>query len=89
VACGDYFHPRYHEALGHRPQDLDIVFNYPDGNERRLLAWLREHGKPEVRLVLLGPDRDPALGRAPLLRKDVRPPGDDVAWTLAVYGRGG
>jgi hypothetical protein len=89
VACGDYFHPRYHEALGHRPRDLDLVFNYPDGNERRLLEWLLDHGPPGARLVILGPDRDPALGRAPLLRREVRPPGDEVAWTLAVYGRGG
>jgi hypothetical protein len=85
VARGDYFHPRYHEALGHRPSDLDLVFNYPDGNEGRLLEWLGAHGQPAVRLVILGPDRDPRLGRPPLLRREVRPPRSDVTWTLAVY----
>jgi hypothetical protein len=85
VAQGDYFHPRYHEALGHKPSDLDLVFNYPDGNEGRLLEWLGAHGKPAARLVVLGPDRDPRLARPALLRHEVRPAGSDVAWTLAVY----
>jgi hypothetical protein len=87
VARGDYFHPRYHEALGHRPRDLDLVFNYPDGNERRLLAWVEAEGKPEARLVILGPDRDPSLGRPALFLREVRPAGSAAAWTMAVYGR--
>ncbi|HEY6549299.1 MAG TPA: hypothetical protein VI589_15390 [Vicinamibacteria bacterium] len=85
VARGDYFHPRYHEALGHRPSDLDLVFNYPDGNESRLLEWLGAHGKPTSRLVIVGPDRDPRPGCPPLLLREVRPAGSDVAWTLAVF----
>lgn len=83
VAHGDYFHPRYHEALGHRPDDIDLVFNYPDGNEGRLLEWLGAHGKPGARLVILGPDRDPRLRGPALLRREVRPAGSDVAWTMA------
>jgi hypothetical protein len=85
MARGDYFHPRYHEALGHQPLDLDLVFNYPDGNEARLLSWLGAHGKPAVRLAILCPDRDPRLSHSPLLRREVRPAGSDVAWTLAVF----
>jgi len=85
VAQGDYFHPRFHEALGHRPGDIDLVLNYPDGNERRLLHWLGQRGKPEARLALLGPDRQPDLGTDPLSMHDVRPAGSPVAWTLVVY----
>jgi len=86
IAQGDYFHPRFHEVLGHRPEDIDLVLHYPDGNERRLLAWLGDRGKPEARLAVLSPERQPDLGFPPILSRDVRPAGSPVAWTLAVYG---
>jgi hypothetical protein len=85
IVHGDFFHPRYHEAAGLAPSSLDLVLNYPDGNERRLLAWLGEHGGSQTRLAVLGPDRALALGREPSLRREVRPPGRPVAWTLSVY----
>ena len=78
VAEGDFFDPRDYERIGLRPRDLDVVFNYPDGNERRLLQWLAEAGGPGTRLAILSPDHDPALGCAPESRTPV------AHWTLTV-----
>ena len=86
VSEGDFFDPSAYVPLGVAPGDLDLVFNYPDGNERRLLRWLAEHGGPETRLVILSPDRDPALGQPPEWREEVRPEGDAAApWSLNVF----
>ena len=86
VAEGNFLDPRAYERLGLPPRDLDLVFNYPDGNELRLIEWLAEHGGPQTRLVILGPDRDPALGLAPEWRASVPAEGDaTVAWTLSVF----
>ena len=79
VAEGDFLDPRAYEDLGLRPRDLEVVFNYPDGNERRLLEWLAEHGGPRTRLAILSPDHDPALGTRPESRTPV------AHWTLTVF----
>jgi len=85
VVEGDFFEPFAYEPLGVAPRDLDLVFNYPDGNEHRLLRWLGENGGPQTRLVILSPDREPALGRPPEWRAEVRPEGDTAAlWSLSV-----
>ena len=86
VVQGDFFDPQAYATLGVTPRDLDVVFNYPDGNERRLLQWLAEHGGPQTRLVILSPDHDPALGGPPEWRAAVPSTGDAAAhWTLAVF----
>ena len=86
VAEGDFFDPRAYELVGLMPRELALVFNYPDGNERRLLQWLAEQGGPETRLVILSPDHDPALGGAPEWRAPVRAEGDAAALgTLTVF----
>jgi hypothetical protein len=85
VAEGDYFSKADYAPLGIAPAELDLVFNYPDGNERRLLRFLAAHGKPELRLVVLSPDREPVLGAPPLMRTEVRPAREAVAWSLGVY----
>lgn len=86
VSEGDFFEPAAYAPLDVTPRDLDLVFNYPDGNEHRLLRWLAEHGGPQTRLVILSPDRDPALGRPPEWREEVRPEGDTAAlWSLTLF----
>ena len=57
-ACqGDYFDLSTYPKLGIRLEDVDAVFNYPDGNEHKLAAFLREHGRPGAFLIVLTPDR--------------------------------
>ena len=53
-ACqGDYFDLSTYPKLGIRVEDIDAFFNYPDGNEHRLAAFLGEHGRPGAFLVVL------------------------------------
>ena len=85
VAEGDFFDPRAYERVGLLPRDLDVVFNYPDGNEQPLLRWLAKHGRPQTRLAILSPDHDPALGGPPEWRAPVRAEGQAAVWTLAVF----
>jgi SAM-dependent methyltransferase len=86
IAEGDFFDLRSYAALGWAPRDVDLVFNYPDGNEKRLAGWLAEHGGPQTRLAVLSPDHDPALGLAADWRAPVRSNGDaSTEWTLAVF----
>ena len=85
VAQGDFFDPRAYDLLGFAPKALDVVFNYPDGNEQRLLRWLAEHGGPQTRLAILSPDHDPALGCPPEWRAPVRAEGQAAVWTLTVF----
>ena len=86
IALGDYLGVAEYAALGVAATELDLVFNYPDGNERRLLAWLRKHAGPQTRLAILSPDHEPALDAPPILRTRVEPgAGAGVAWSLSVY----
>ena len=86
IVEGDFFDPHAYARLGLDPSDLDVVFNYPDGNERRLLQWLSAHGGAKTRLAILSPDHDPALGSPPEWRVSVRVGGGASAdWTLAVF----
>ncbi len=54
---GDYFDLSTYPKLGIRFEDIDAFFNYPDGNEHKLAAFLREHGRPGAFLVVLTPER--------------------------------
>lgn len=57
-ACqGDYFDLSSYPKLGIRVEDIDAFFNYPDGNEHKLAAFLREHGRPGAFLVVITPER--------------------------------
>jgi hypothetical protein len=86
IVEGDFFDPQAYAPLGLAPHDLDVVFNYPDGNERRLLQWLSAHGGAQTRLAILSPDHDLALGSPPEWRVSVRVGGGASAnWTLAVF----
>jgi len=54
---GDYFDLSTYPKLGIRVEDVDAFFNYPDGNEHKLAAFLREHGRPGAFLIVLTPER--------------------------------
>lgn len=89
IAEGDFFDLRPYATLGWATRELDLVFNYPDGNERRLARWLADHGGPQTRLAILGPDHDPAIGLMADWRAAVRGEGDaSTEWTLAVFSPG-
>jgi len=53
---GDYFDVSTYPKLGIRVEDIDVFFNYPDGNEHKLAAFLREHGRTGAFLVVLTPE---------------------------------
>jgi hypothetical protein len=87
VAIGDYFEGADYARLDVAPSEIDVVFNYPDGNERRLLEWLKRHAGPGTLLVVLSPDQEPALGAAPEWRMRVEPR-EGVAWSLSLFAPG-
>ncbi len=53
---GDYLDLSTYPKLGIRLEDVDAFFNYPDGNEHKLAALLRDHGRPGAFLVILTPE---------------------------------
>jgi hypothetical protein len=57
VCEGDYLALSTYPKLGVRLEDIDAFFNYPDGNEHKLAAFLRDHARPGAFLVVLTPDR--------------------------------
>ena len=82
----DYCEMATYEAAG-----LDIrqgiVFNYPDGNQRRLARFIAEHGGVGTRLCLLTHDRSLEVDELELqVRRDVTVD-DEPSWRLSVYGR--
>jgi hypothetical protein len=84
VEEGSYLEPRDYARLGIDTKALDLVFNYPDGNEARLLRFLDAEAGPATRLLVLSPDRYPALGRDPERRETV-PSANGAAWSLSVF----
>ena len=65
---GDYFDLSTYPKLGIRLEDIDAFFNYPDGNEHKLAAFLSEHGRPGAFLVVLTPEH--GLELAGLVREE-------------------
>lgn len=56
-ACeGDYLDSETYASLGIQVQDIDAFFNYPDGNEHELAAFLASHARRRAFLVVLTPD---------------------------------
>lgn len=53
---GDYFDLSTYPKLGVRLEDIDAFFNYPDGSEHKLAAFLRDHGRPGAMLVIVTPE---------------------------------
>ena len=85
VEEGSYFERNDYERLGITPGSLALVFNYPDGNEVRLLRFLDAHGGKGTRLLVLSPERSPALDREPLHREAV-PSAEGASWSLSLFG---
>jgi len=53
VCQGDYLDVSTYPKLGILVSDVDVFFNYPDGNEHRLAAFLRDHAREGSFLVVL------------------------------------
>lgn len=83
----DYCDLSIYETCGIDFRDTGIVFNYPDGNERRLARFVAEHAGPGTRLCLLTHDRSLEIDELGLQdRRDVRV-GAEPDWSLSIYGR--
>ena len=65
TCCGDFLELSTYRELGIAPRELDLVLNYPDGNELELGSFLKSHARPGCRLLLVTPDR--AAGTEALL----------------------
>ena len=83
----DYCEAATYEACGLDFPQTGVVFNYPDGNERRLARFISEHGGAGTRLCLLTHDRSLELDELELhVRRDVTIAAEP-SWYLSVYGR--
>jgi SAM-dependent methyltransferase len=83
----DYCAMTTYEACGLDLRHVGLVFNYPDGNQKRLAQFLSERAGPDTQLCLLTHDRSLALDE-PELRVSVDvEAGDEPSWLLAVYGK--
>ena len=84
VARGDYLAAPVYTELGVAPTDIDLVVNYPDGNENALEHWLASQAGERTRLLLLGPDRSLSFAVLDLdWAVTLEPPGQ-TAWRLIV-----
>lgn len=54
---GDYLDVSTYPKLGVRLEDIDAFFNYPDGNEHKLAAFLRDHARSGAFVVVLTAER--------------------------------
>ena len=65
IGTGSFLEPASYGALGVGPHELDVVMNYPDGNEGALGAFFAARGRKGAVVAFLTPDmglRCPALG---------------------------
>lgn len=82
---GDYCLPATYGAADIPLDRSPLVFNYPDGNHRRLAAFLAAHAGPATRLCLPTHDRTLRLDELPLeAAYDLQ-----EGWRLSVYAMPG
>ena len=82
----DYCEMATYEACGLDVSQIGIVFNYPDGNQKRLARFIAEYGGVGTRLCLLTHDRSLEIDELDLeVQRDVTV-GDEPSWRLSVYG---
>ena len=85
LAEADYCGIATYEAGGLDFLQTGLVFNYPDGNQRRLARFISAHGWAETRLCILTHDRRFALDELELrVWRDVTV-GAESSWRLSVY----
>ena len=82
IGVGDYFGDDG-SPLG----ECDVVFNYPDGNERDLVRGFWANARAGARLLVLSPETDPDLGATPVARLAGSPSGSPVSWRLVLFRR--
>ena len=83
----DYCDLTTYETRGIALRQTGVIFNYPDGNERRLARFVSERCGRGTTLCLLTHDRTLALDELELRdRRDVSA-GTGPAWRLSLYSR--
>ena len=71
------------------PRDTHLVFNYPDGNQQRLAAFIAAQAGDQTKLCVLSHDRTLELdGLALQHRHDVRVK-NEPPWQMSIYGMPG
>ena len=83
----DYCEIATYEALGLDFSKTSIVFNYPDGNQRRLARFIAEYGGVGTRLCLLTHDRSLEIDELELQARPDVTVGDEPSWRLSIYAR--
>ena len=87
LAQADYCEMATYKACGLDFRQTGIVFNCPDGDQRRLARLIAEHGGAGTSLCLLAPDRSLEVDELELrVRRDVTVAAE-LSWRLSVYGR--
>ena len=85
----DYCDLTTYETRGIALRQTGVIFNYPDGNERRLARFVSERCGRGTKLCLLTHDRTLELDELELRdRRDVSA-GTGPAWRLSLYSRTG
>lgn len=83
----DYCEMATYEGCGLDFRQTGIIFNYPDGNQKRLARITAEHGGVGTRLCVLTHSRSLEIDELELqVRRDVTV-GNEPSWCLSVYGR--
>ena len=85
----DYCDLATYETRGIALRQTGVIFNYPDGNERRLARFVSERCGRDTKLCLLTHDRTLEIDELELGdRRDVSA-GTEPAWRLSLYSRPG
>jgi hypothetical protein len=85
---GDYERDSSYAAAGVTLRDVDLVLNYPDGNEARLARLVAERCAPGALLCLISPDSPPELPPLRRLWTEKLSGESGVHWSLSALGTG-
>jgi len=85
LGLGSYLSTADLASLGVPVARLDLVLNYPDGNEHALAQFLSKHASPRCCLAILSPETEPSVGFPASARFTVAPPGLSTTWTLSLF----
>jgi hypothetical protein len=88
AVLGDYERDESYAAAGATARDVDLVLNYPDGNEERLARLVAERCAPGALLCLISPDSPPELPWLRLLWTEDLVGESGVHWWLSALGTG-
>ena len=82
----DYLDLATYETRGIALRQASVIFNYPDGNERRLARFVSQRCDRSTKLCLLTHDRTLELDELELRDRHDVSAGTGPAWRLSLYG---